>query len=446
MSGSTLGPGSQWSFGEGSLSRLYVTGSSPDRRQQAAIAIAGVGRVVSTVLIGTAMAVYIGRVATPFAVSLALTAYHFGMLVFAPIWGAVADITGRRRIVLTGTTAAAGFAVLPLVATQSVTAQIGIRWLFAVFVAGFGSSMLTIVSERGGTDGRGQSVGFYNSAVAAGAIVGRLLVGYLLGVLVPSSLFLLVAVVALATAAVVALVEDPTPDRDRVREITLAAVLSEVRYRLLPAVGDRDHLKTNGLGWLYVGIVLRNMTQKGIGSVLPIFLLAEVGVTEFTMGALLAISPSLRTFFMYLLGRATDSFGRKPLIAAGLVGAGVQAVALAASALPEQLSARIALAGFGFAVHAVTYSALTTGSIAFIGDVASTDRESELMGLRTTARGLGGVLGPLLVGGAATIWNYQTAFVASSVLAFGAALLVTRMLVESQPGSAELSLSTLGRD
>lgn len=416
-----------------------------DRKQQFVIATAGVGRVMSTVLIGTSMAVYIGRVASPFAVSLALTAFHFGMLVFAPVWGAIADFTGKRRVILVGTTASAGLVVLPLVAVQSVAAQIGLRWLFAVFVAGFGSTMLTIVSERGGAGGRGQSVGFYNSSVAAGAIAGRLLVGYLLGVLVPSSMFLLVAIVTIATAVVAVAVEDPTPDPDSDREVTLSAILSEVRCRLLPAVDEREHLKTNGLGWLYVGVVLRNMTQKGIGSVLPIFLIAEVGVTEFTMGMLLAISPTLRTLFMYLLGRATDSLGRKPLITAGLVGAGVQAILLAASVLPGKLPVRIGLASAGFVVHAVTYSALTTGSIAFIGDVAPTDRESELMGFRTTARGIGGVLGPLLVGSVATVWNYQAAFVGSSLLAFVAAALVTRTLVESRPEEARRSVWTFVR-
>lgn len=414
-----------------------------ERRQQGVIALAGVGRVTSTVLLGTSMAVYIGRDASPFAVSLALTAFHFGMLVFAPLWGAVADITGKRRAILVATTAAAGLSVLPLAVVQTVSAQIGLRWLFAVFIAGFGSVMLTVVSERGGASGRGQSVGFYNSAVAAGAIGGRLLVGYLLGVLVPSSMFLLVAVVTLATALVAAFLDDPTPDPDR--DATLPEIVSEVRSRLLPGVDDREHLKTNGLGWLYVGMVLRNMTQKGIGSVLPVFLIAEVGVTEFAMGMLLAVSPTLRTVFMYVLGRVTDSFGRKPLITAGLVGAGVQALLLAASAVPGELPVRVGVAVLGFGVHAVTFSALTTGSIAFIGDVAPTDRESELMGLRTTARGLGGVLGPLLVGGAATLWSYQVAFVGSSVLAFVAAALVTRMLVESRPETSRRSFRSLIR-
>jgi MFS family permease len=422
------------------------------RKQQGVIAIAGVARLMGIVLLGTSMAVYIGREASPFAVSLALTAFHFGLLVFAPVWGAVADITGRRRLVLVATTLFSAFALLPLAFSRAVWLQIGLRWLYAVFAAGFGSMMLTIVSERGGAGSRGRSVGFYNSVLSAGGIGGRVLVGFLLGSLLPSSMYLLVAALSVLAALAAAFVDDPTPDPDR--DVALSSLLAETRRRLLPAVDEREHLTTHGLSWLYLAIVLRNMTQKGIGSVLPVFLLSEVLTHDFTvlsrvvspefaMGLVLAISPTLRTLFMYLLGRVSDAFGRKPLIATGLAGAGIQAVALAASALPEVLSVRVALVVSGFVVHAITFSALTTGAVAFIGDVSPTDRESELMGLRTTARGVGGVVGPLFVGAAATVWSFGAAFLASSALAFVAAAVVARTLTESRPEETSASLRSL---
>lgn len=415
-----------------------MVSSLGNRRQQVIIALAAILRLLSTVLLGTSMAVYIGRDASPFAVSLALTAYHLGMLLFAPVWGAVADITGRRRLVLVATTAFASVAIMPLVFSYGVWMQIGLRWLYAAFAAGFGSMMLTIVSERGGADRRGQSIGFYNSVTAIGGIGGRLLVGVLLGLFVPSTMYLLITVLTAASAFAAAFVSDPTPNQTV--DLNTSELVAEMRRRLLPSVGQRDHLSPNGLSWLYLGLILRNMTQKGIGSVLPIFLLAEVGVTEFTMGALLAVSPTLRTLFMYLLGRATDTIGRKPLIVAGLTGAGVQALVLTVVLIPSVLVARIGLLGLGFTIHAITFSALTTGSVAFIGDVAPQDRESELMGLRTTARGVGGVLGPLAVGAAATIWSYQVAFLGASGLAFVGAFVVARMLVESQHQAEQRTL------
>lgn len=216
-----------------------------DRIQQIIIPLVAASRVAAAALLGTAMAVYIGREASPFAVSLAVTTFHFGMLVFAPIWGAVADITGRRRGVLIATTVLAALSILPLLLYHSVWIQIGIRGLYAVFVSGIGSVLLTIVSERGGANRRGQSVGLYNSTVAVGGIGGRLLVGVLLGVLVPSGMYLLIAGITTVSAVATVFVADPTSTPDR--RISLSKLVGEVRRRLFPAVAERDHLKTNGL-------------------------------------------------------------------------------------------------------------------------------------------------------------------------------------------------------
>lgn len=410
---------------------------SETRRQQLAITFVAVTRLSSLVVFGTAMAVYIGREATPFAVALALTAYHLGSLLFAPVWGAIADVTGRRRGVLLVTTVLASLSVLPLVFVHSVPFQIGIRGVYAVFAAGYAPAMLAIVSEQKTTAERGRAVGFYNSVVSVGGIGGRVLVGVLLGLLLPQSLYLVVAAMSFVSAFAVLGLTDPTPTPDRT--LTPRELGGEIRARLLPGLDELDHVRANGLQWLYLALVLRNTTQKGIGSVLPVFLTAAagvgVGVDEFTMGLMLAVSPALRTVLMYAFGAVTDRIGRKPLITGGLVGAGLQALLLAAAVLPGGLAARIAVAGLGFVVHAVTFSALSTGTIAFIGDVSHPDRESELMGLRTTTRGIGGVIGPIVVGSLATVWSYQHAFVLASALAFVAAVIVVGAVVESHSGA-----------
>mgnify|MGYP003851742441 CR=1 FL=1 len=393
------------------------------------MAFVAVTRIASAALLGTVMAVYIDAVASEFYVSAALAVFHLGLLFAAPFWGAVADVTGRRRAVLFGTSVLAVATLLPLAVTQSLWAQLGVRGAYAVFAAGFGPAMLAIVSARGGTEGRGRAVGFYNSALSVGDISGRLASGYLIGFLLPGETYLLVAAVGALGALGVLLLTDPTPSPDE--QPTVGEIRAEVRRRLLPAVGDRDHLRTNGLHVLYVALVLRNMTQKGMSSIMPVFLISAVGVSAPTMGLLLAVSPTLRTAAMYLFGRVADRVGRKPLITAGLLGAGAQALLLAGALVPADLTTRIAVTVVAFVVHAVTFSALTTGTIAFIGDVAPADRESELMGLRTTTRGVGGVLGPLVVGAAATLAGWGVAFVASSVLAVLAAVLVAVRVEES---------------
>jgi len=105
----------------------------------------------------------------------------------------------------------------------------------------------------------------------------------------------------------------------------------------------------------------------------------------------------------------------------------------------------IAAAGvvaLGYVTLAVAFSAMWTGSVAFVADVAPENRESELMGLASTARSVGGVVGPLGVGAVATVAGYPTAFVAASVLALGAAAVVSLRVAESRPAVAGAGVAT----
>ncbi len=415
-------------------------GGREARRQQALIALAGASRFMTGILMGTVMAVYVGRVGSEFAVSMVLTAYYLGVTFFAPVWGAVADVTGRRRAVMVGTGAVATLAVLPLTVASGAWTQIGLRALYAVFAIGFMPVMLTVVSTRGGESGRGRSLGFFNSARAVGFTGGQVLAGVLLGLLAPAELYLFIAATSLVSTTAAAFVHDPTPTPDR--KPTVEELLAEIRSRLLPTVAERAHLRTNGLRWLYVGLALRNMTVMGVTALAPPFLLNAVGVTEFVMGLVLALNPASQTLFMFLFGRIADTAGRKPLVVGGMAGSGLFALVAAAAALPGTGLGRAAVAAGAFVFLGAAFSAMTTGALAFIGDVAPADRQSELMGLRSTAKGVGGVVGPPIMGAVATVTSIGTAFAAGSLLAFVAATLVALALVESRPGGAPADAAT----
>jgi MFS family permease len=410
-----------------------VTVLSDDLRQQLLIAVAAAARFAAGILLGTGLAFYLGRNdASALVVGLVTTAYFLGMTLFSPFWGAVADVTGRRRTVLVLTGVGATVAILPLFLLSGVWVPVLSRGLYAVFAVGFSPVMLAVVSARGGDGGRGRSLGFFNSARAAGFTGGQLAVGVLLGMLAPEGLYLVIVAASVLSTLVVVSLDDSAASRPE-RQPTVSELLAEVRRRLLPAVDDRDHLRRNGLWMLYVALAFRNATVIGMMGLMPVYLPKILGLTEFQMGAILAINPAGQTVFMLLFGRVADAWGRKPLIVGGILGSGAFAlVAAAATLFPGPL--RLVVAGLSFVVIAGAFSAMTTGALAFIGDVAPAERESELMGLRSTAKGVGGVVGPVIIGGLATVASYRTAFAVGSLLAFLAAALAGWRLVESREG------------
>lgn len=72
-----------------------------------------------------------------------------------------------------------------------------------------------------------------------------------------------------------------------------------------------------------------------------------------------------------------------------------------------------------------------TGAVAFIGDIAPAERESELIGLRQTVCGLGGAIGSLILGTLATVAGYSVTFAIGSLLALTAAATAAYHLTES---------------
>lgn len=403
-----------------------MTSDTPTGRQQAVIATTAAANKAAVILMGTVMAIYVGRAGTAFAAALVTAVYFFGLMVFSPVWGGIADVTGRRRLVLVVTSGLATLSILPLAVFSGVWLPLTFRFLFAVFAAGFLPVILTIVGQQSGGD-RGRAIGLFSSAGAVGFMGAQFASGALISALPRPSVYLLLAGIASVVAVAAAFVEEPVADRG---SVSLATLAGEIRDRLVPTTGGA-HLRRNGLRWLYVASFLRNMTVLGFVTLLPVYFVQDIGVTPTVMGILLGVNPATQIGGMYVTGRLADAVGRKPLIVAGYTGSGLYALILAAATAPGSVFLRAVVAGLGMLVLGVAFSAAQTGVVSFIGDVAPTERESELVGLRWTARGLGGVLAPPLFGALVVLVGFEATFVGASSLALAAALLVALKVTES---------------
>lgn len=410
----------------------FATARSHPLTQRTTIALGGAAQFGAIMFLGTAMAVYVGERASPFAVGMVLSSYFLGMVVFAPVWGVIADVTGRRRAVMLLVSIAATLVLVPLVFVTEVWLQIGLRGLFSMFTVGFLPIMLTIVSERGRGENRGRSVGFFTSTRSIGSASSQFAVGVLLGYLFPQQLYVFAVAISSITILSVLVLEDPTPDsRGRLERREL---LERIHERILPTAMIRR--LEDRLRWLYLLLVLRNVTVMGVMSLIPIYILQNVGSSEYTMGILLGLGPAIQIASMYLVGSVSDGIGRKPLLVVGAGGSAFFPLLVAVALLSPELLVRELVVGSGFVVKALSYSALTIGSVTFIGDVAEEFNESELMGLRSTAKGVGGILGPALIGGIATILTIEIAYVVGSALLLVGVLLFESRLTETNPAFA----------
>lgn len=398
-------------------------------RQKLVVGLAGLTRAASGGMLGTALVVYVGRAGSPLAVSMLATVFFLSTTVFAPLWGVLGDLTGRRKALLVAVSLCASLGTAAFLLVGTVWGWVALRGVYAVFAVGFGPLMLSLVGALGGAAHRGRSVGFFKSASALGDVGAQALVGVLLGALAPSELYLFVAAVGLLGTVVLVAVEDPAPQTPE-RPLRARTALRDLRERALPDAAERRTLRETGLSTLYVGLALRHVAVKGVGSLVPIYLVAQVGFSTVTMGLLLTLGPATQLLAQPVVGRVADAGHRKRLVVVGIAASGGYALLLAGATLPADGELRLLAAGLSFVVVAAAFAAMDMGTIAIIGDAVPASRESAFLGLRATATGVGGVVGPTLVGVVAVLVGYPAAFAAVSVFAFAAALLVRRALVE----------------
>jgi MFS family permease len=407
-----------------------VSGTRLRGLQKLLVGLVGTARGASNGMLATALVVFVGRDGSLFAVSMLATVFHFGAMVFSPLWGAIGDATGRRHILLVAISAATTATAFAFAVVDGVWGLIGLRAVYSAFVAGFAALVFSVVGALGGPERRGRATGFFKSATAVGNMGSKVVIGVLLGLLARSQVFLVVGVLGLFATAALVPVDDPLAST--AESPTLRSILAEVRSRLLPDAAERARLRETGLSWLYAGLALRHVAVKGVGSLVPIYLLGEVGVSEVLMGVLLALGPAAQIVLNPYFGRLVDRSDRKRIIVLGIAASGAYGLVLAAASLPSSSGARIALAASSFFFIAAGFSAMDIGVIAFIGDSVPQTHESEFVGLRATVSGIGGVLGPTLVGVTAAMAGYRVAFALVSALAFLGAALAHRRLDEPE--------------
>ena len=228
--------------------------------------------------------------------------------------------------------------------------------------------MLTIVSERGVGSGRGRALGNFNAWRSVGFAAGQFFAGLSLVALTYMEIYFVLGAVNLAATAVTLLVTDLVEKDDQ--SLRLSTIRSELMTRLYPATGENTNLKSNGLHWVYIAVVLQSVTFFGLLSLLPVYLTAEVDISEALMGVFLAINPLSRVGLMVAFGVAVERFGRRSVLGFGMFGTGLFAVIMTGATVPGSLFVRQLVAGVGFVVIAASFSAVVISSQAFIGDIA----------------------------------------------------------------------------
>lgn len=306
--------------------------------------------------------------------------------------GALSDVLGRRRMLLTGSLV---FAIMPFfypLATGYWTLLL-LRLIHGNATAIFVPVASAIISDVAKADQRGASLGTYESSRQTGSTIGRYLGGQLLfwgGFRYPffvSGLFGLITLSLALTWPKGQSDRKEAPGTRRQRFIQgIKEVVSHRAIMLTSFVQASQFLATGSFE-----------------AFLPLYAKEVVNLNAGQIGVLFGVQMVTTLLARPFLGRFSDKVGRKPLIVLGLTWG---TIAIALIPRVHTFQALILLsAAYGFGV-AIT----TAATAAFVTDLSQRVHYGAAHGIFGTIYDMGHASGPLLSGLLVGAFGYKAAF------------------------------------
>ncbi|WP_027189584.1 MFS transporter [Fundidesulfovibrio putealis] len=323
--------------------------------------------------------------------------------------GALSDVVGRRRTMLAGLVV---FGVMPFayLFISSYSALVAVRFLHGLATAIYGPVAMAVVADVAGSR-KGEMLSWFSSVGIIGTLLGAPIGGFILdmgqsGGPVLWQFRLVFAVSALAGVAALILGLRTLGVKERVEHgVGFGERLRRFREGIREVLSDRRIVTASSMEGV------QNMTMGALEAFLPVYAVTVVGLSEFQAGLLWGAQIVVTMLSKPLMGRVSDSHGRRPLIVAGLALCGASFAAVPFMHGFWTLLAASLVFGMGEAL-------VTSSSAAMVADLCRERHFGSAMGAFGTIFDVGHASGPIL-GGLLVGWmGYQISFPLMALVLF----------------------------
>ena len=339
--------------------------------------------------------------AGPEAVGLAVGISTVTGILFKLPAGALSDVVGRRRTMLAGLVV---FGLMPFAYffIDSYRALIVVRFLHGLATAIYGPVAMAVVAEVAGPR-RGELLSWFSSVGIIGTLLGAPIGGLVLDVNTSGGpvlwqfrmVFALSAVSGMA--ALLLGLKTLGHDAPREPERTAGAGVQRFRQGIAEVLSDRRLVTASAVEGV------QNMGMGALEAFLPLYAVTVVGLSEFQAGLLWGVQIFVTVLSKPLLGKMSDSRGRRGLIVAGLILCGVALGAIPILHAFLHLLAACLVFGMGEAF-------VTSSSAALVADMCRDRRFGSAMGAFGTIFDVGHASGPICAGLLIGWGGYQVSF------------------------------------
>lgn len=321
--------------------------------------------------------------------------------VFSPVWGGIADRTGRKVMVVRSCVAIALFTIV-MGFVQNVWQLFAARACMGIF-SGFSAAAIALVGTEVPEEQLGFSLGWMATGQLIGGLLGPLLGGFLADALHDyRQVFFATAFLALAAAAVCVLLvrETPRTAAPRERRVSFFAALREivVHPQLAP---------------MFLVVLLAQVVAFGVQPIVPLFVRALAGNVPWiatAAGLAFAVTGLADLIASPFLGKRSDRIGYRRVLLVSLCG-------VAAFTIPQAFAnSLVAFIALRFGVGLFLGGVLPTAN-ALIGRIFPLERRAQVFGITSSATFLGMFAGPLIGGTVAARFGFEAVFLTIGAMA-----------------------------
>jgi len=331
-------------------------------------------------------------------IALLSTIYWVPVVVLSPVWGSICDITERRRdIAITTLILVSTLTLLHYIYTDYYQIAVLRAVTGAVSAAYAPAAQSYITSSRSDF---GRKLAAYNMSVALGFLLSAYIVSICMILFEARTLFAIASLPPILSAVLLLLLGGDRVKGSKIRAgRILGSVLALLVVRRLPL---RARV-------LYVGLILRYVAIMGLFSIAFVYML-RVGIGAEILGVLFSLNHIAQLVLIPVFGVLADRVGRKKIYVPGfLLSALVPLIFVSASS--ALMFAAV------FLVLGISYSLLISGINPYLRDIAPEGMEAETLSILSTSRGLGMILGPIVVGVTISAAPYGLVFIVLSIFA-----------------------------
>jgi YNFM family putative membrane transporter len=318
--------------------------------------------------------------ASPAQISLAMTATTLAIAISAPFAGAIADMLGRKRVIVAAMIVATGPLIMIALA-PSLHALIVWRFVLGLALPPVFTVVVAYIGEEWPPAQAMSVMGVYMAATSVGGFAGRMVSGLLADLVGWRTGFLMTAAMTLACGIAVAII------LPRERNFTRSGGFAGSGRQMLGHLRNPQLLATYAIGFGVLFCFIALFTYVNFVLAAPPFNLSPT-----LLGAIFVTYLAGATAVLGL-GRAIARFGRRTLVIGAILVWACGALLTLAPSLPVIIAGLALAASGGFIVQATS-----TGYVALTAESGRTSA----IGFYAASYYVGGSVGAILPGLA---WN-----------------------------------------